>query len=69
MFIIDLEEAILVPFKTIDNTGLIRCCEIKEISVDNNILSNKYLLGISPKNIDINGASCILPNTIEEELK
>ena len=66
---LDLEESILVPFKTIDNTGLIRCCEIKEISVDNNILSNKYLLGISPKNIDINGASCILPNTMEEELK
>ena len=66
---LDLEEAILVPFKTIDNTGLIRCCEIKEICVDNNILSNKYLLGISPKNIDINGASCILPNIMEEELK
>ena len=66
---LDLEEAILVPFKTIDNTGLIRCVEIKEICVDNNILSNKYLLGISPKNIDINGASCILPNTMEEELK
>ena len=66
---LDLEESILVPFKTIDNTGLIRCCEIKEISVDNNILSNKYLLGISPKNIDINGASCILPNIMEEELK
>ena len=66
---LDLEESILVPFKTIDNTGLIRCCEIKEICVDNNILSNKYLLGISPKNIDINGASCILPNIMEEELK
>ena len=66
---IPIEKAILVPFKTIEGKGLLRCIEIKEIKIDDNLLVGKYLLGISPKKIDIKGANCILPNRIEEELK
>ncbi len=65
---INLEEAILVPFKTVSNRGLLRCMEIEEIKIDGNLLNNKYLLGVSPKELKIKGASCILPNIIEEEL-
>ena len=67
-FKLDLEEAILVPFKTVDNKGLLRCIEIDKLIIDDNLITGKYLLGVSPKNIEINGASIILPNMIEEEL-
>ena len=66
---LSLEESILVPFKTVDSNSLLRCIEIEELRIDDNLITNKYLLGISPKNIEIKGASCILPNIIEEELK
>ena len=66
---LSLEESILVPFKTVDSNSLLRCIEIEELKIDDNLITNKYLLGVSPKNIEIKGASCILPNIIEEELK
>ena len=66
---LSLEESILVPFKTVDSNSLLRCIEIEELRIDDNLITNKYLLGVSPKNIEIKGASCILPNIIEEELK
>ena len=65
---IKMEDAILVPFKTVEGKGLLRCIEVDEVKIDNNLLGNKYLLGISPKEINIEGASCILPCNIEEEL-
>lgn len=65
---ISMEEAILVPFKTVDSSGLIKCIEIDEIRVDDNLLKRKYLLGVSPKKIEIDGASLILPNIMEEEI-
>ena len=58
-----------MPYKTLDNTGLLKCIEIRELIVDDKLLTNKYLLGISPIEIEIKGAKCILPNLIEEELK
>ena len=66
---LSLEESILVPFKTVDSNSLLRCIEIEELKIDDNLIKKKYLLGVSPKNIEIKGASCILPNIIEEELK
>ena len=66
---LSLEESILIPFKTVDSNSLLRCIEIEELKIDDNLITNKYLLGVSPKNIEIKGASCILPNIIEEELK
>lgn len=66
---LSIEESLLVPFKTIDNEGVIRCVEIEELVIDNNLIKNKYLLGVIPKDIEIDGARCILPNTLEEEMK
>ncbi|HIT38190.1 MAG TPA: sigma-E processing peptidase SpoIIGA [Candidatus Onthousia faecipullorum] len=66
---LSLEESILVPFKTVESNSLLRCIEIEELRIDDNLIKKKYLLGVSPKNIEIKGASCILPNIIEEELK
>ena len=65
---LSIEESILVPFKTIDNEGVLRCVEIDELIIDDNLIKNKYLLGVISKDIDIGGARCILPNTLEEEL-
>ena len=65
---LDMEEVILVPFKTVDSSGLLKCIEIDELKVDGSLLKNKYLLGVGPRKIEINGASCILPNIMEEEL-
>lgn len=65
---IPIEDAILVPYKTVDSTNLLRCIEIEEILLDGKLVSNKYLLGISPLQISINGASCILPNTMESDI-
>ena len=65
---LDLEESILVPFKTVESTGLLKCIEIEELKIDDNLITKKYLLGVSPKTIEIKGASCILPNILEEEL-
>lgn len=64
-----IEEVLLVPFKTIDNEGVIRCVEIDELVIDNNLIKNKYLLGVISKDIEIEGARCILPNTLKEEMK
>ena len=66
---LNLEESILVPFKTVEKTGLLKCIEIEELIIDDNLIKKRYLLGISPEKIEIKGASCILPNIIEEELK
>lgn len=65
---LNIEEAILVPFKTVDSNGLLKCVEIEELRIDDKLITNKYLLGVSPKTIEIRGASCILPNKCEEEL-
>ena len=65
---LSIEEAILVPFKTVDSNGLLKCVEIEELRIDDKLITNKYLLGVSPKTIEIKGASCILPNKCEEEL-
>ena len=65
---LSLEESILVPFKTVESNSLLRCIEIEELRIDDNLITKKYLLGVSPKKIEIKGASCILPNMIEEEL-
>ena len=66
---LSLEESILVPFKTVESNGLLRCIEIDELKIDDNLITKKYLLGISPKKIEIKGANTILPNIIEEEIK
>lgn len=65
---LNIEESILVPFKTVDSNNLLKCIEIEELRIDDNLITKKYLLGVSPKKIEIKGASCILPNMIEEEL-
>ena len=65
---LNIEEAILVPFKTVDSNGLIKCIEIEELMINDKLIKKRYLLGISPRKIEIKGASCILPNKCEEEL-
>lgn len=63
-----LEESLLVPFKTIEKGGLLRCVEIDELIIDGVLINNNYLLGIIPNKIEIEGAKCILPKEMEDEL-
>lgn len=65
---IKIEDALLIPFKSVGGSGLLRCIEPDEIIIDGKQIKNKFLVGTSPINIEIKGASCILPNKIEEEI-
>lgn len=61
------DEIIYVPFKTIDNNGLMKCFKIDKVLIDKNIEFKNLLGGISSK-AQIEGIDCILPNKIKEEL-
>lgn len=61
------ENSILVPYKTLENEGLIKCKKIDYIKIDNKVINIKVLVGLSNKKFGIEGINCILPNIIKEE--
>lgn len=63
---LELENYILVPFKTIINNSLIKCYEIDHIEIEGKI-KTKILLGISPSPTLINGLECIIGTNILED--
>lgn len=64
---INIDKPILVPFKTISDSGFINCFKPDKLIINNRLFSN-YLIGISNKKINLEGCNCILPNTLLEEL-
>ena len=64
---INIDKPILVPFKTISDSGFINCFKPDKLIINNKLFSN-YLIGISNKKINLEGCNCILPNTLLEEL-
>lgn len=64
---INIDKSILVPFKTISDSGFINCFKPDKLIINNKLFSN-YLIGISNKKINLEGCNCILPNTLLEEL-
>lgn len=61
------EEIVYVPFKTIDNNGIMKCFKIDKVLIDKTYEFKNLLVGISKK-AQIEGVDCILPNKIKEEL-
>ena len=63
----DLKKYILVPYKTISESGIIKCLKPERIVI-NNIEYKNYLIGESKEKIYLNNSDCILPNKLKEEL-
>ncbi len=63
------EDSILVPYKTIDNEGVIKCHKVDKVIVDKKVELSNILIGKSYKKFNIEGIDVILPNIIKEELE
>ena len=61
-FQVPFEEAILVPYRTLDHTGIIRCMEAKRLVIDQKREYFHVLVGKSEKAFTIPGVDLILPN-------
>lgn len=59
---------ILVPCKTINKSSLIPCFKIKELVVNDKIIKDKYLVGISDNNFDCLGVELLLHNKLTKEI-
>ncbi len=56
-----------VPYKALNTEGMIPCCKVERVIVDNRVFS-KCLIGISKDEFSLGGIDCILPNKFKEEL-
>lgn len=63
------EESILVPYKTLENEGVLKCQKPDKVIIDQQFEIKNILIGQSKKKFNIEGISVILPNMIKEELK
>lgn len=62
------ENSILVPYKTLENEGLLKCQKVEKVIIDQKIQLTNILVGKSQKKFQIEGVDVILPNIIKEEL-
>ncbi len=56
-----------VPYKSIDNNGLMKCFAIKYVEINQQKFNN-YLIGVSDKKINLDGIDCILNYKLMEDL-
>ncbi|MCI8460104.1 MAG: hypothetical protein HFE81_01780 [Bacilli bacterium] len=64
---IPAKNVIYVPFKTLDNEGVISCIRPDKVLVGNKEF-NHCLIGLAKDKFQIDGVNCILPNKFKEEL-
>ena len=65
--LVKIRSPIYVPFKSLNNTGLIKC--IKPVSVEiNGLVFKNYLIGLSEQSFNIDGIDCLLNYRLLEEL-
>ena len=57
----------LIPYHTIGGNSLMKCIKPEQIKIDNNIIKEKVLIGLSKK-INMDGIECILNSNIMEEI-
>lgn len=62
-----IEQAILVPYETIGNKGIIKCMKPDKVVIENKEFLN-CLIGKSNKEFKLGDSDCILPNKFKEEL-
>ena len=65
---LDLKSDVLyVPFKTISDSGVLKCYKTSKVLIDKTYEFKNLLVGVSSK-ATIDGIDCILPNIIKEEI-
>ena len=57
----------LVPIQVLNNNILLKCIKIKNIQINNKIITN-VLLGISDTKINIDGVDCLLNNKLRKDI-
>ena len=62
-----IDQAILVPYETIGNKGIIKCMKPDKVVIENKEFLN-CLIGKSNKEFKLDDSDCILPNKFKEEL-
>lgn len=62
-----IDQAILVPYETIGNKGIIKCIKPDKVVIENKEFSN-CLIGKSNEKFRLEDSDCILPNKFKEEL-
>lgn len=63
------EKSILVPYKTVEYEGVLKCQKPDKVVIDHQIEVKNILIGQSKKRFNIEGIDVILPNIIKEEIK
>ena len=58
------EKELIVPYKVLNNSDILRCVKIEKIVVNNKVYRD-VLVGISFNKIYIDGIDCILNNKME----
>ena len=61
------QRPIYVPFKALNNEGLLECFSINYLEIANKKFNN-YLVGITSTKFNIEGVSCLLNNKLLEEI-
>ena len=56
-----------VPYKALNTSGIIPCCKVDRVIVDDHVFS-KCLVGVSKEKFSLGGVDCILPNQFKEDL-
>ena len=65
--LVKIRSPIYVPFKSLNNTGLIKC--IKPVSIEiNGLVFKNYLIGLSEESFNIDGIDCLLNYKLLEDL-
>jgi len=61
---IKIDKYLLVPIDTVNSHNLIKCFNIEELYIDNKLIKNKILVGISPIKFKMEGIECILNTSV-----
>ena len=65
--VVQIRSPIYVPFKTLNNKGILKCIKPLNIEIDGKVFTN-YLIGLSEDKFSIDGIDCILNYKLLEEL-
>ncbi len=62
---IEIDKPILVPFKALNNSGIINCFKPDKLIINNREYKD-LLIGLSTNSLNLCGCRCILPNILAE---
>lgn len=66
--IFSYEDSILVPYKTLEHEGVLKCKKVSNFKIDDKEINTNILVGITNKKFELEGIECVLPNIIKEEI-